>query len=127
MGAAAVWVDREAERHPRALRHLVDGRARADLVEADAKRLRSIEGANHRITHTGQPPLRAASSLQVLPTHEHMFAEGSGKWPVDVETVSPTCFRVCAERTARTVGRIGLHGWPHTTGSAGVPLKGAAQ
>ena len=44
------------------------------LVKADPERLGSIEGADRGLTHPGQQALRACSLLEVIPTHEHMFA-----------------------------------------------------
>ena len=48
MRAAAIRVDRPAERHPRCLGHPVQDRLRADLVEADVQRLGGVEGPDHR-------------------------------------------------------------------------------
>ena len=81
MGAAPIRVDRPAERHPRTLRDPVDRRARLHLVETDAKRLGRIERAGHRLTQSGEQALRAGSFLEVVPTHERMFANASDAPP----------------------------------------------
>src|SRR5215831_7140207 len=77
MGAASVRVDRPAERHPRLLRDRVERRARLHLVKANPQRLGGVEGADHGVTQTGEPTLRAYSFFQVFPSHEPMFAHGA--------------------------------------------------
>ena len=118
MAASPVRVDRVPERHPRALGHLVDRGARADLVEAGPDRLGRIEGANpRRLLETGQRRLALVLDGQVLPTHEHMFARGrtptrrgattrveSGHGPSHSISWAPTC-----SRSAAVLAQLGGH------------------
>src|SRR6478609_5488063 len=67
MGAAPVLIDRVAEPVATA-RHVVQGRAGADLVEVDAHRLRRIEGAGDRAVADSWQPQIVLHSLFV-PAH----------------------------------------------------------
>src|SRR5205823_1237186 len=75
MCASSVRVDRPAERHPGLLGHLVEGRAAADLVEADVQGLGRVEAADDRLVAVaGEPPRLFGAHTEVVPAHERMFA-----------------------------------------------------
>jgi hypothetical protein len=75
MGASAVRIDCEAERHPRLLRHTVERGPGADLVEADADGLGCVESAHDGVgRQLGKTPVLLLLYRKTLPAHEHMFA-----------------------------------------------------
>src|SRR5690606_5264405 len=89
---APIRVDREPEGHARALRHRVDGRARVDLVEADVERFRGIEGAHHRrIAESRKRRPLLVFDGQVLPAHEHMFADPADGTRAIAAGTAPLC------------------------------------
>ena len=93
--AAAVRVDRPAERHPRALGHPVERGPRADLVEAHVERLGRVEVPHHgRLAVAGQRRALLCFDRQVVPAHEHMFAER----PDGPESVRPARSRAATPR-----------------------------
>src|SRR5436190_22881001 len=91
VGATAVRIYRPAERHPRALRHLVQRRSRLDLVEADPKRLGRVEGTDDSgLAEAGQPRLGLLSlDLQIIPSHELMFAQAADGPPGSASPLRP--------------------------------------
>jgi hypothetical protein len=71
--AAAIRVDRPAERHPRRVRNLVQRRPAGDLVEGDALKFRGVERAGH--SPSGE--------------QRHGGAGGDSEWLVVEEQVVP--------------------------------------
>src|SRR2546423_12396185 len=104
MGATAIRINRPPERHLRLVRHLVQRRLRAHLVEARVQSLRRVERPDHRaVAVARQAALLLDLDFQLIPAHERMFAycsDGPSRAPPRRPSPSPTATR--PSRGART-------------------------
>ena len=125
MAASPVRVDRPAEGHPRALGHAVERGLGADLVEAGVERLGGVEVAHdRRLAVAGQRGALLGVDRQVVPAHEHMFAQRDGR-----TGQAPPSLAACS--SAETVSATGVATpWRRPRRAdhavARLPLQGAA-
>jgi hypothetical protein len=76
-------------------------------VETNAKRLGRIERAGHRFTQSREQALRAGSFLEVVPTHERMFAHVPDATLAIPRALPYSPTRAARESVAATTPRAG--------------------